>query len=141
MAELVRASSQIPVEGVVPGRDGRDLVPSSPEAKEKVGGFSVDISLTGGKNEVEPLVSPIVGEVTDGVVISGDTEETGEEDPGPALLRVTDDSDKRPLCLPAVVASEEMGAPGVLGVKGKGERHLAPKLVPRSMVVFLWSEV
>lgn len=138
MAELVCASSQILMEGVVPGRD---LVPSSPEAKEKVCSFSVDISLTGGKNEVEPLISPILGEVTDGVVISGDTEEAGEEDPSPTLLRVTDDSDKRPLCLPALVASEETGAPAVLGVEGKDKRHLAPKLVPRSMVVFPWSEV
>lgn len=110
MAELVPASSQIPMDDVVPGRDGRDLMPSSPEAKEKVDTFSVDISRTLGKNEVEPMVSPILREVNDGIVISEDREEAEEEETCPTFLTVTDDSELSPFCPPGVVASEEAGA-------------------------------
>ena len=81
------------------------------------------------------MVPPIVGGMADRVVISGDPEEAEEEDAGPALLLVTDDSDQGLLCLPGVAASAEAGAPAVLGVKGRGESHLAAKLVPRSTVV------
>lgn len=117
-------------------------MPGRPEAKEKIDTFSVDISLTLGKNEVETTVSPTVREVTDGVVISGDTEEEAEEmDPGLSILMVTDDSDQGPLCLPGVAVSEEAGAPAVFGVKGRDEFHLVTKLVPRSTVVFPWSDV
>ena len=80
------------------------------------------------------MVPPVVGGMADRVVISGDPEEGEEDDAGPALL-VTDDSDQGPLCLPGVAASAEAGAPAVLGVKGRGESHLAAKLVPRSTVV------
>lgn len=117
-------------------------MPGRPEAKEKIDTFSVDMSLTLGENEVEPVVSPMVGEVTDGVVISGDTEEEAEEmDPGPPLLMVTDDSGQGPLCLPGVAVSEEAGAPAAFGVKGRDAFHLATKLVPRSPVVLPWSDV
>lgn len=109
--ELVPASSPVPTEDVATGGDGEDLVPSSTEAKEEA-------------------VSPIVGEMPNAAATSGGTEEAKEEDPGPALLIVSDDADQGPLCLP-----------GVLGVKDRDEFPLATKLIPRSTVVFPRSDV
>lgn len=112
MVELVPPSSPVPTEDVATGGDGEDLVPSRTEAKEEA-------------------VSPVVGGMPNAVVTSGYTSEAEEEDRGPTLLMVTDDSDQGPLCLP-----------GVLGVKDRDELlPLATKLVPRSTVVFPWSDV
>lgn len=52
VAELVPASSPVPMEGGVPGRDGSDLMPTSPEAKGEADPFSGDMSLSLGKNKV-----------------------------------------------------------------------------------------
>lgn len=92
--ELVPVSSPVPVE--------EDLVARSPGSTEEA-------------------VSPTVGDMPNAVVTLGDTAEVGEEDPGPALLLVTGDSDQGPPCLDEV--------------------PWTTKLVPRSTVVFLRSDV
>lgn len=111
MVELVPVSSPVSTEDVAPGGDEEDLVPCSTDTEEEA-------------------VSPIAGEMPNAVVTSGDTAEAEEEDPGPNLLMVTEDSDQGPLCLR-----------GVLGVKDRDEFPLTAKLVPSSAVAFPWLDV
>lgn len=99
------------MEDAAAGGDEEDLVPRSAETKEEA-------------------VSRPLGGMPNAVVTPGDTAETEEEDPGPTLFIVTDDSDQGPLC-----------PRGVLGVKDRDELPLTTKLVPRWTVVFPWSDV